>query len=194
MFEIDIGFAGTLLGALIGALALLVTVRKTAEKVHDNFRADKLAEAKRDVYLELVDAWMIFILDINSFRIMPEKDFHIVFFQSNKRLVSSLHKSSFISEPVTKKEIMDFTFELSLKTKSISVAIRSWYENDGQDRVPEEQLLINLMEDLGFKALNLQNKLREELGIINDQKIDEYIFNRQVVFSRQIKTQLFNSR
>lgn len=182
------------LGALVGAIVIIFSVYLTALFTLRAHKADKLAEAKRDVYLELIDAWMSFILDINSFRILSKEDFQGVFFQSNKKLVSSLHKSSFISEPDTKKEIMDFTFELSLKTKSISVAIKNWYEIDGQDQIQEEQFLITLMEDLGFKALDLQNKLREELGIVNDKKIDKYILDRQVDFSRQIKIQLFNRR
>lgn len=189
MFEIDIGFAGTLLGALIGALALLVTVRKTAEKVHDNFRADKLAEAKRDIFLNLVDRWMNYLMVVNSFKIKPQDEYRGDIFQATKDLISSLHKSSFISAPKTKKEVMLFTFNFTKKNIEQTQIINNWYHSPNAELQYE---LFLILDKLAKDALDLQNLLRGELGIKNDPQIDLWLSEKQKEFFSEMKSVLFH--
>lgn len=189
MFEIDIGFAGTVLGALIGALALLVTVRKTAEKVHDNFKADKLAEAKRDIFLNLVDRWMNYLMVVNSFKIKSQDEYRGDIFQATKDLLSSLHKSSFISAPKTKKEVMLFTFNFTKINIEQTQIINNWYHSPNVELQYE---LFLILDKLAKDALDLQNLLRVELGIKNDPQIDLWLSEKQKEFFSEMKSVLFH--
>lgn len=192
MFEIDPSFAGAVVGALIGAVALFIIAQTTASQVQENFKADKLAEAKRDVFLKLVDSWMSYLLNVNSFRIQKFDEYRSIIFQSNKELVSSLHKSSFISDPETKKVIMEFTIYFSLENLKLTSLIFAWFNPDDENRSDLEYKSMMILEDLGNKALSLQNKLRSELGIKNDPEIDLYLDKIQKDFANEMKRFLFN--
>lgn len=191
MPEIDISLAGTLLAALIGALTLFIIARITAAKVHENFRADKLAEAKRDVYLNLVDSWMKYLLDFNSFRIREFEEHKMVVFQAHQELISAMHKSSFISEPITKKEIIEFSIEFSKQSFILAEELRGWYQNRNICAISEEKNIMDCLESLALKVTGLQIKLRQELGINNDKEVDNYIYNLQMQFSRDLRQKLF---
>lgn len=191
MPEIYISLAGTLFTALIGALTLLIIARVTAAKVHENFRADKLAEAKRDAYLNLIDCWMRYLLDFNSFRIRDTEAHRMILFQSNQELISAMHKSSFISEPTTKKEIIEFSIEFSKQSFMLGDALRGWYQNKDTGAISEEKIIMDCLEGLGLKAMSLQTKLREELGINNNKEIDDHILALQMQFSKEVRQKLF---
>lgn len=166
-----LSFWGAIIAALLGALVLIRIARKTAETVQDNYKAEKLIEAKRDIYLDLIDRWMNYLFEINSFRINSIDDYSNKFFQANKELVSSLHKSSFISEPKTKLLVMDLVFDLTLKNNDIYLLVKNWY-GIKSNRNDVEKSILKISEELGDKAQKLQIILREELGIKNDEAID----------------------
>lgn len=189
MIQDYLSFAGAFLAALIGAWVLIHIARSTAEKVQENYKADKLAEAKRDIFLGLVDSWMNYLLVINSFRIYDLEEYGKIVLQANKDLVSSLHKASFISKPETKKEVMLFTFDFSRKNIEISKIIRNWYQSQEAD-LPE---LFQILEDLGYQSLDLQNLLRTELGITNNPQIDSFLLDKQKEFFSEIKKILFGA-
>lgn len=188
MIEDYLSFAGAFVAALIGAFVLLYIARTTAETVQDNYKADKLAEAKRDIFLSLVDHWMNYLLVVNSFRIYESEEYGKIVFQANKDLVSSLHKSSFISKPNTKKAVMLFTFNFSKKNLDLSQIINNWYNSQEHDL----HILFQILEGLGYEALDLQNLLRTELGIDNDPQIDSFLLEKQKEFASEMKRILFN--
>jgi hypothetical protein len=188
MAEEWVNFWGVIVAALIGALTLLLT----ATMVQGNFKADKLAEAKRDVFLKLVDSWMSYLLNVNSFRIQEVNEYRNIIFQSNKELVSSLHKSSFVSDPATKKEIMEFTIYFSLENLKLNSLIFAWFNPDEKNRSDLEYKSMMILEDLGNRALSLQKKLRCELGVKNDPEIDLYLEKIQKDFANEMKQYLFS--
>lgn len=196
MFEIDIGFAGTLLGALIGALALLVTVRKTAEKVHDNFRADKLAEAKRDAYLNFIRKWQN-ILMVSSYYLNFEKsEFNEIHSIAWAELIGSLHEASFISNPSTKEKIMEFTFKISEDLIQIKDFHSQWYSISESEIAPKpSEIILGIMEILdtqGLQALELQRFLRAEIGLVEDEDVDQRILQLQKKFADKVKEKLLS--
>lgn len=189
-----LGLAGAVLAALIGALVLLIISRTTAEKIQENYAADKLAEAKRDVFLGLVDHWMDYLMIVNTFRINPQKEYREAVFQATKDLVSSLHKSSFISEPNTKKEVMLFSLNFSSKNLELGKITNDWYELEEQDRRDLNYKLFQILDGLGVEALVLQNLLRTELGINNDPKIDAFLSLKQKEFVSEMEQSLLGTK
>lgn len=191
MPDIYISLVGTLLAAIIGALTLLFIAHVTTTKVHENFRADKLAEAKRDAYLNLIDCWMRYLLEFNSFRIRDIESHRMILFQSSQELISAMHKSSFISEPTTKKEIIEFSIEFSKQSFILAKALGTWYQNKDTGAISDEKIIMDCLESLGLKAMSLQIKLREELGINNNEEIDDQILDLQMQFSKNVRQKLF---
>lgn len=189
MAEEWVNFWGVIAAASIGALALIVT----AIMVQGNFKADKLAEAKRDVFLSLVDHWMDYLLVVNTFRHIPEDEYRNAIFQATRDLVSSLHRSSFISDPKTKKELMLSTFNFTKKNIEISQIVDRWYDPQEQDLHNLQYNLFQILDGLSYEVLALQNLLRTELGINNDLEIDSFILGKQKVFAAEIKKVLLGS-
>lgn len=186
MAEEWVNFWGLIAGAVIGAFALYFIAKITATQVQGNFKAEKLAEAKRDIYLDLVDSWMNYLLDINSFRMNSTEEYWHNAFQANKELVSSLHRSSFISEPKTKLAVMDLTFDLALKHRDICDLVDIWYKVE-TNRHGVEGCILKITDDLANKAQKLQIALRDELGIKNDQAIDVEIIEMRNTFVKSSK-------
>lgn len=192
MAEEWVNFWGLIAAAAIGALALYFIAKITAEQVQGNFKADKLAEAKRDIFLNLVDHWMDYLMVVNTFRVNPKEEYGKAVFQATKYLVSSLHRSSFISDPKTKKEVMLFTFNFTKKNIAISKITNSWYDQQEQDLHKLQYNLFQILDDLGNEALDLQNLLRTELGITNDPQIDSFLLEKQKEFISEVKKILFD--
>ncbi|MGE8544277.1 MAG: hypothetical protein ACN6NS_08225 [Acinetobacter johnsonii] len=191
MFEIDIGLAGTLLGALIGALALLVTVRKTAEKVHDNFRADKLAEAKRDAYLNFIRKWQNILMVSSYYLNLKKSEFNEIHSKAWAELIGSLHEASFISNPSTKEKIMEFTFKISEDLFQIKDFHNQWYLlSESEIALKPSEIILGIMEILdtqGLQALELQKFLRNEIGLIEDDEVEQRIMKLQKKLAEKVK-------
>ncbi|OTG73411.1 hypothetical protein B9T23_13755 [Acinetobacter terrae] len=183
MAEEWVNFWGVIAAAFIGALALLAT----ATMVQGNFKADKLAEAKRDVFLGLVDHWMDYLMVVNTFRTNPQEEYREAIFHATKNLVSSLHKSSFISKPKTKKEVVLFTLNFTKKNIELNRIVNDWYGLKEQDQRDLNYKLFQILDGIGYEALDLQNLLRTELGITNHPKIDSFLLGKQKEFAAEIK-------
>lgn len=194
MFEIDIGFAGTLLGALVGALALLVTVRKTAEKVHDNFRADKLAEAKRDAYLNFIRKWQNILIVSSYYLNLKKSEFNEIHSLAWAELIGSLHEASFISNPSTKEKIMEFTFKISEDLIIIKDFHNQWYSlTESEIAIKPSEIILGIMELLdtqGLQALELQKFLRAEIGLAENEGVDQRIMQLQNKFADKVKRKI----
>ncbi|MEI1687054.1 hypothetical protein V8P55_02070 [Acinetobacter baumannii] len=178
-------------GALLGALALIGTVWFGAKSALNAHKADKLAEAKRDIYLELVRKWQKFLITCHSYRILSDEEFFDEFFLIVKELTASLHESSFISDPNTKEKIMIFTIRFSDSLKVITLYFRNWYDAVSLEK---KELINNeiyeFTELFGLEALLLQTELRKELGLREDEEVNQRIFEMQKKFSARVKADL----
>lgn len=77
--------------AVIGGAFLLASILFTAQFTLKAHKIDKLAEAKRDVYLQLVRKWQNFMMAVFSF-INLNKDTYIENYSlALKELIASLH-------------------------------------------------------------------------------------------------------
>lgn len=176
----------TLIGAGVGAYVLMRSIKRTTNDAITLHKADKLAEAKRDIFLSFVDCWINYLLVINSFRVNLKDDYFKMVFQANRDLVSSLHKSSFISDSETRKAIMDFTFHQTEQNIKLTQITIDWFSESGN----KNEILSNVMiiaGDLGDRAIILQDLLRNELGIKSDSNIDACINKRQEQFASKMK-------
>ncbi|KRI61209.1 hypothetical protein APC62_09905 [Acinetobacter pittii] len=178
-------------GALLGALALIGTVWFGAKSAINAHKADKLAEAKRDIYLELVRKWQKFLITCHSYRVLKDEEFFDEFFIIVKELTASLHESSFISDPNTKEKIMNFTIRFSDSLKVITLYFRNWYDAVSLEK---KELINNeiyeFTELFGVDALLLQSELRKELGLREDEEVNRRIFEMQKKFSARVKADL----
>lgn len=184
------GFFG-FLGALVGAGVLIWSLRVTARNTLEAFKLEKLAEAKRDTYIELVRKWQSFLISCNSYRILEEHIFYDQYFIALKDLTASLHESSFISDPSTKEKIMNFTIRFGDSIASISKYFNKWYSAT----TDEEKRIINIelfefMDDFALEALKLQDDLRTELGLPNNDEVNKRLLENQKKFAARIKSKL----
>lgn len=179
------------IGALIGALALIGTVWFGAKSALNAHKADKLAEAKRDIYLELVRKWQNFLMSCNSYRILQREEFFEQLFLNVKELTASLHESSFISDPFTKEKIMIFTIRFGDSINVITSYFVTWYatsSKEDKDFISNE--IYEFMDLFGLDALKLQVDLRRELGLPEDEEVNRRIFEMQKEFSARVKANL----
>lgn len=178
-------------GALLGALALIGTVWFGAKSAINAHKADKLAEAKRDIYLELVRKWQNFLMSCNSYRILKREEFFEQLFVNIKELTASLHESSFISDPFTKEKIMIFTIKFGDSISVITSYFATWYvtsSKEDKDFISNE--IYEFMDLFGLDALKLQVDLRKELGLPEDEEVNRRIFEMQKEFSARVKANM----
>ncbi len=181
----------TIMGAFLGAAALIGTFWFGAKSALNAHKIDKLAEAKRDIYLELVRKWQNFLMSCHSYRIMNRDEFFDQFFLNVRELTASLHESSFISDPLTKEKIMVFTIRFSDSLNVVTSYFAKWYAISSK----EEKDVINneiyeFMDSFGLEALKLQNDLRNELGLPEDEEVNRRILEMQKEFSARVKANL----
>lgn len=182
----------TLWAAAIGGLFLLASILITAKATLNAHKADKLAEAKRDVYLNLVRKWQNYLMAANSFRNFEKrKDFNENYSLALTELIAALHEASFISNPLTKEKLFDFTMQFTLDLSKINDCFDEWYvPEDNGNRL---KIIINLMDILkiyGLKALDLQKELRKEMGLPEDEMVNQRIMKKQEKFAEKIKSKL----
>lgn len=191
----------TIIGAFLGAAALIGTFWFGAKSALNAHKADKLAEAKRDNYLELVKSWFNFILVFSSYqKINDDDDLNIQmndFFDklslSFKDLTTALHQSSFISEPLTKEKILDFTMKLSEDYFYLTGKVAQYYLIK-EERNEIYLQLMDFMNNYGLKCLELQKDLRIEIGISEDDVINSRILKKQKEFAEKMKNKIMKIR
>lgn len=178
--------------AVISSLGVLLSIFVAAKFTLNAHKADKLAEAKRDIYVELVASWQDFLLNINSFVNLDGESFFKNHQKSLNVLIESLHKSSFISDPETREIVLDFTMELIESLFLINKSIVEWYgPHSNQERKLQIQFyIIDQINERALKALNLLEILRKEMGLKNNDKINKRILEKQKQFAERIKARL----
>jgi len=191
----------TFIGALLGALALIGTVWFGAKSALNAHKADKLAEAKRDIYLELVKSWFNFIMVFTSYQNIKEDidlqtqmdDFFDKLSLSFRDLTTALHQSSFISEPLTKEKILDFTMKLSGDYFFLIGKVAQYYLIK-EERNDISLQLMDFMNEYGLECLELQKDLRIEIGISEDEAVNLRILKKQKEFAEKIKNKIMKIR
>ncbi|UGQ31490.1 hypothetical protein [Acinetobacter calcoaceticus] len=178
--------------AVIGGVFLLASIFFTAQFTLKAHKIDKLAEAKRDVYLELVRKWQNFMMVVFSF-INVNKDTYIENYSlALKELIASLHETSFISDPLTKEKVLDFTMQLTEDLFKIRSYSQQFYDFEGNEaeRLRIQIEMMDFMRDYGIKALDLQRELRIEIGLKEDEVINKRILKKQQKFYENIRLKL----
>ncbi|NNP69208.1 hypothetical protein A7P55_04880 [Acinetobacter sp. Ac_5812] len=170
------------LGALIGAIVLIISIRITARNTLNAHKLEKLAEAKRDMYVELIGEWHKYINIIYSYKLKEEQDFYNDLLKAHLDLNAILHKSSFISIPEIKLELIEAVTSLSIKFQKIVPLTSYWfiYNQDVSNEMRKKKMDVELeilrtMKSTAEKFLNLEIALRKELGVKNDLSIEEKI-------------------
>ncbi|WP_391485625.1 hypothetical protein [Acinetobacter pittii] len=194
------GFLG-FFGALLGALALIRSIKITAKNTLEAHKFDKLAEAKRDSYLELIKTWFNFLLVFNTYqKIKEDIDLNTQMFEfldtlslSFRDLTTALHQSSFISEPQTKEKILDFTMKLTEDYFYLIGQVARYYLFK-EERNEISLQLMDFMDDYGLKCLELQKDLRLEIGISEDEAVNIRILKKQKEFAVKIKKKIMKIR
>lgn len=179
--------------AIVAAILGLIIVIVSILLGYDGYKKDKLAEAKRDVYLELVQSWQGFLITVHGYKI--EKDIEAYFKKFQESLfevLGALHKASFISDPFTKEKVLDFTMEFSKTNFGIRPLVEQWYkaaeESDERQIVVIE--LMDLLNPVALQAMNLQIILRDELGLKENKLVNDRILEKQKDFAKDIKEKL----
>lgn len=182
MYDLDYGVIATIFAAIIGAGALIYIFNKTTKDVHNNFKADKLAEAKRDEYLELVSQFQKYLISIYNFKLINREEYLSKILYEYQTLNTLLRRCTLISEPTTKLKIMNLVIKIALNFKEIIPNVMDWYfssqsslETDKKYMVQLDIKVFHLMMDLGNEGLDLEKLLREELNVLNDPQVDNEI-------------------
>ncbi|USA53853.1 hypothetical protein NDN13_01285 [Acinetobacter sp. C32I] len=182
-----------IIAALIGAYVIVKSIVEQAKNTLISHKVDKLTEAKRDVYLDLVQDWQSFLMDLSSYQSIELKENYLVKFQESlSKVLGSLHKASFISDPLTKEKILDFTMDLSKANFKFIEYIERWYALGGSSNERPQVVLdfMEYVEPIGLNAMNLQITLRDELGLKEDDDVNQRILKKQKDFSKEIRNRL----
>ncbi|MFH4338483.1 hypothetical protein WAJ35_24205, partial [Acinetobacter baumannii] len=91
-------------------------------------------------------------------------------------------QSSFISEPLTKEKILDFTMKLSEDYFFLTGKVAQYYLIK-EERNEIYLQLMDFMNNYGLKCLELQKDLRIEIGISEDDVINSRILKKQKEFA-----------
>lgn len=180
-------------GAIIGSLALIVSIWLGSYLGLKGYKTDKLAEAKRDVYLELVQDWQSFIMTLSSYQAIELKEAYLSDFrESLSKVLGSLHKASFVSDPSTKEKILEFSMDLSRANFKFRQFIERWYALDegSPNRLQVLLEFLDYLNPIGLNAMKLQIILRNELGLKENDSINQRILNSQKDFAKETRDRL----
>lgn len=162
------GFLGCV-GALLGALALIISIRIAAKNTVNEIKLEKVAESKRDQYIALTDSYTQFL--ISSLILRPKKDEKQAAGEDwhqhlNKyiELIGCINKVNLI----TTSEIRLELFELEKVVTSYQISVSNLYFN----RQP-----LDSSRDLEEKAFAFAKLLRSDLGIESNSAIEIKLLN-----------------
>lgn len=166
----------------------------TAQFTLKAYKIDKLAEAKRDIYLDLVRNWQNFMMAVFSFINLNKDVYEENFSLALTELIASLHETSFISDPLTKEKVLDFTMQLIEDLFKIRHYGTQFYDFEGNEpeRFRMQIEVMDFMRDYGIKALDLQRELRIEIGLKEDEIVNQRILKKQKEFYEKVKIKLKN--
>lgn len=155
------------LAALIGVSGLAFTFIVTYFKTKAFQKSEKIAEARLSIYLDLVEkytAYTAFLYlnaeEINAAKISQEKNEY--FF----KFLTSCNKAYIVCTTKTKEELDKAFNYIYMKHHDIDV-----YGLNLKERM-------QLIKEIERKAMELSLLMREEIGVLDDRKLEEDIIQR----------------
>lgn len=177
----------SLISAVIGAVVIIFSIMLTAKFTLKAHKAEKIAEAKRDIYLELISQWEKYISTCSSYKFRNRSEFYQDFLKEHLELNAIFHKSSFISSPKLKFEIMEVVASTTRKFKKIIPLISFWYDaceqNNEDSKIKKIEInleILRYMQSTASQMIKIESLLRDELGVINSVLIDEKISQKSI--------------
>ncbi|MFC2997145.1 hypothetical protein ACFODO_18190 [Acinetobacter sichuanensis] len=162
------GFLG-FFGALIGAAALIVSIRIAAKNTLNEIKLEKVAESKRDQYIALTEAYTQYLVSSLTLPTSCDADgsgnsenhndwnLHLAKYIE---LVGCINKVNLITTSEIRLELFKLEKELTSYQASVS---NHYFNNHSQD----------LSHELEDKVFEFAKLLRVDLGIENDSIIED---------------------
>ncbi|ELW80563.1 MULTISPECIES: hypothetical protein [Acinetobacter] len=162
------GFLG-FFGALLGAIALIFSIKIAAKNTLNEIKSEKVAESKRDQYIALTDAYVQYLVSsllISNRKSESDEDQDSeVSVSWNQHLAKYIELEGCINKVnlVTTSEIRVELFKIEEALKAYQTSISNYYFNN---------LSKNLSDELEVKVFEFSKLLRADLGIENDSAME----------------------
>lgn len=163
------GFLG-LFGALVGALAVLLTIYFAAKNAVKQIKLEKVAESKRDQYIALTEAYTQYLVSSLTLSTKSNEVNESVNLNTNNswnhhlakyiELVGCINKVNLI----TTSEIRLELYKLEKELTSYQTSVSNYYFNNHSK---------NLSHDLEDRVFEFAKLLRSDLGVENNLEIEE---------------------
>lgn len=185
-----------LLGALLGFLGVVLTLIVTWLTVLKSGKVSRLAELRRQVYLETVENYALMISELITFSKDPLQLKDNLLFKIEK-FESSLNKTMFVCRTETKQAIVEFyeifVPELKELSKDIFKYIDSYQElmveRDRHDEIMQQfQKFYKLIDDL--RVENPQSDKFENIFNILDYKVED---SAKAIKKIEVKEEKYNT-
>jgi len=159
----------TFVGALIGALALIFSIRVAAKNTINEIKLEKVAESKRDQYIALTDSYTQFLVSSLTIRPTIKNDSGLAGVEAEE--IWQKHLSKYIEfvacinkvNLITTSEIRIELYKLQRELTSYQTSIANFYFN----RHPVDSS--DILQDKVFEFAKL---LRDDLGVHSDFKLE----------------------
>ncbi|MEN8406070.1 hypothetical protein [Acinetobacter seifertii] len=155
------------LAAIIGVSGLAFTFIVTYFKTKAFQKSEKIAEARLSIYLDLVEKYTSYIAflyinveTINAASVSKEKTEHFL------KFLISCNKAYMVCSTTTKDEF----------DKGFNFIYMKHHEIENYNLVLSERMQI--IKDIEKKAMELSMHMREEIGVLEDRRIEEDIIQR----------------
>lgn len=183
----------SLLGAIVGAIVIIVSIFLTAKFTLKAHKADKLAELKAKVYLECVESYSDFVAQSIQFFNEDAVTFRNNLWSQQKKFTLALNKTSFVSSGKTQLDVANFMLCFKKWFMEFNGLLDMYYKTD-QERLeflnvnnlvskinPNDFkyeltiLLRNKINELDNIFRDVENKFKKELGVGVSKKINNLI-------------------
>lgn len=159
------GFAG----ALIGALALIISIRVAAKNTINEIKLEKVAESKRDQYISLTESYTQYL--VSSLTIRPGVKNELGEPSVEAEEIWQSHLSKYIEfvacinkvNLITTSEIRLELYKLQQELTSYQTSVANFYFNSHS---------LDSGDILQDKVFAFAKLLREDLGVESDSKLE----------------------
>ena len=162
------GFLG-FLGPIVGAVALIVSIRIAAKNTLNEIKLEKVAESKRDQYISLTETYTQYLvssLTLKTKASMPDGSADLDFNNSwNQHLTRYIELLGCINKVnlISTSEIRLELFQLEKKLTNYQASIANYYFNS---HPPEPS------KDLENSVFAFAKLIRIDLGVENNDEIE----------------------
>ncbi|MCL6234044.1 hypothetical protein M5F03_02480 [Acinetobacter sp. ANC 5579] len=153
-----LGFAG----ALIGALALIISIKIAAKNTVDEIKLEKVAESKRDQYIALTDSYTRFLTSSIILRPDNKNDSREDWYQHLDKYIELLGCINKVNL-ITTSEIRLELYELEKELISYQTSVSNFYFNSHH---------LASSRDLESAVFEFAKLLRSDLGIESNPTVE----------------------